>query len=837
MKTSWKLYLAFFALITSSSFAQEWTYVSNTGTTFILYGMSFPPGQSQVGYACGMQYTYDADGVIVKTTDGGNNWTQIWPSSGTIDGLQAIWFTSVDVGYACGWNNYFIKTTDGGSSWSSVSAGTGVWYYRDVEFRDANNGIAIAVMNNTGDQAAFITSNGGSSWVPSTSGLATADVMGISYASQNTVFGVGTSGNVYRSLDGGHNWTVHSTLPAMLLGVDFSDVNFGVVGAEEKIFATNNGGSTWTTYTTGYENFYATAAFTDGTAYVGGTDENIYLTTNYGQSFTMHFNGGGSSTLYRIRFTDGGTGFACGSQGRIMKYQPPLEADFIADQTSVCTGSTVQFTDLSAGSIDSWSWSFEGGTPPVSTVPNPSVIYNTPGTFDVELTVTSGSYNSTELKTDYITAYTGVGQPDMPAGPDEVCGSYSYEYTTQSVQYATSYDWQISPASAGTVTGTGLTGTFNASNTWSGTYTVKVRAMSACGPGPWSPDFTGTLYHDPILFTLLGDGAYCEGGSGAEISLDGSETGVSYELFMDNVTTGTIVAGTGAPFSFGVFSETGLYTATGFTDHCEETMVGQIYVHVQPLPGQPGQPQGPDEVCTGGASDYSTSGATNADEYIWTLDPTEAGVISPSGSVCSITWSDNYNGPASLTVTAANECGSGIPSEGMGVTVYPAPQPEIAGETLVCNEDEAIYSTQELPGSSYDWEVTGGILASGAGTDQIAVLWGSPGPGSVSLEVTSAEGCTGTAEYLSVTIDDCTGIEEGSAVAFSLFPNPALDVIHITGFENAGLRIYDILGNEVLAFSAISDRADISIASLAKGVYIVKINCKEHYSVRRLIKK
>ena len=79
-------------LVAWKSNSQSWTYVTPTGTTFILYGMSFPPGQNMIGYACGMQYTYDADGVIVKTTDGGNSWSQIWPASGTIDGLQGIWF-------------------------------------------------------------------------------------------------------------------------------------------------------------------------------------------------------------------------------------------------------------------------------------------------------------------------------------------------------------------------------------------------------------------------------------------------------------------------------------------------------------------------------------------------------------------------------------------------------------------------------------------------------------------------------------------------------------------------------------------------------------------------
>ncbi len=408
--------LAAMMLLAGKSFSQEWTYISNTGTSFILYGMSFPPGQSTIGYACGMQYTYDAPGVIVKTTDGGDTWTQIWPASGSIDGLQGIWFVSDLVGFAAGWNNYFIKTTDGGASWTPINTGADVWYYVDVEFWDSNNGVAAASMNNTA-QAVFITDDGGDTWVPATSGVETNEIMGLSYADANTIFAVGTGAHVFKSTDGGHNWTTIATLPALLFGVDFADANFGVVGGEEQMFTTNDGGQNWTTFNTGYENFYATKAFSNGTGYVGGTDENIYITSDYGQSWSMNFNGPGSSSLYRLRFTDDGTGFACGSQGTIMKYQAPLTADFTANPTTVCSGSTVNFTDNSTGSIDSWAWTFEGGNPPSSNDQNPVITYSAPGSYDVQLTVTSGSNNSTELKSNYITVIELAGQALTPSGP------------------------------------------------------------------------------------------------------------------------------------------------------------------------------------------------------------------------------------------------------------------------------------------------------------------------------------------------------------------------------------------------------------------------------------
>ncbi|MEZ4889643.1 MAG: M43 family zinc metalloprotease [Crocinitomicaceae bacterium] len=83
---------------------------------------------------------------------------------------------------------------------------------------------------------------------------------------------------------------------------------------------------------------------------------------------------------------------------------PPLcKADFSADKRVVCVGQTVNFTDMSYNlPVASWSWQFQGGTPATSTDQNPSVVYNTPGVYNVTLTATRGGSNPSETKTGYI---------------------------------------------------------------------------------------------------------------------------------------------------------------------------------------------------------------------------------------------------------------------------------------------------------------------------------------------------------------------------------------------------------------------------------------------------
>ncbi|MCB9034580.1 MAG: PKD domain-containing protein [Chitinophagales bacterium] len=80
---------------------------------------------------------------------------------------------------------------------------------------------------------------------------------------------------------------------------------------------------------------------------------------------------------------------------------PPV-ADFSASQTNINTGSSIGFTDLSSGSPTSWSWTFQGGTPATSTAQNPTVQYNTAGTYTVTLTATNANGSNTKTKTAYI---------------------------------------------------------------------------------------------------------------------------------------------------------------------------------------------------------------------------------------------------------------------------------------------------------------------------------------------------------------------------------------------------------------------------------------------------
>jgi len=432
--------VALLIIFVGNLYSQTWEEVSSS-TSFILYGMSFPPEQNDIGYAAGMQYTSSSPGVIVKTEDGGQTWSTILPVMGEIDGLETICFTSATTGYAGGWNGYFIKTTNGGASWSALTVGSNIWYYNCIVFWDENHGL-VSARNNDGLTEVYVTDDAGANWTTVTG--FDQIIFEIAYASADVLFATGNAGLIIKSSDGGLNWSSVYQAVGLTFGVSFANENFGVVGGEDgKIFSTTDGGTTWNDdFATGYENFWAVKAFTGDSAYVGGTDENIYKTTNGGQTWSMEYNGTGSSTLYQIAKTPDNTVLACGSQGKMLRRTAPviqLVADFTASPTELCAGGEVEFTDLSTGGATSWYWEFDGGTPETSTEQNPAVVYASEGNFDVSLTVSDGVNEMTEIKTDYISVLA-LPTPEI-IGDDLVCINQVSVYSIPE-NIGNTYEWE-----------------------------------------------------------------------------------------------------------------------------------------------------------------------------------------------------------------------------------------------------------------------------------------------------------------------------------------------------------------------------------------------------------
>jgi PKD repeat protein len=89
---------------------------------------------------------------------------------------------------------------------------------------------------------------------------------------------------------------------------------------------------------------------------------------------------------------------------------PPL-ANFAANDQAICIGSNVNYTDASTNGPTSWDWSFPGGSPSSSALQNPTITYNSLGTYDAQLIATNSDGSDTVLFTNYITVSTPPAIP------------------------------------------------------------------------------------------------------------------------------------------------------------------------------------------------------------------------------------------------------------------------------------------------------------------------------------------------------------------------------------------------------------------------------------------
>ncbi|MDT8393912.1 MAG: T9SS type A sorting domain-containing protein [Bacteroidales bacterium] len=444
-----------------------------------------------------------------------------------------------------------------------------------------------------------------------------------------------------------------------------------------------------------------------------------------------------------------------------------------------------------------------------------------------------GSIIDTLLMEDYIEAITTPVQANTPSGPADLCGGYSgYTYTTNTVANATTYTWAIDPASAGTVTANGTSATVDIDPAYSGNLDVKVRADNQCGNGLWSQAFAATVFSTPAQYWISDGAAYCAGTQGVEVTLDGSEQGVDYELILDGAGTGNIMAGTGDLLNFGYRTDEGIYTITGYTGYCEAVMYGNAYIHEIDIPGAAAAPEGDDLVCPGEESAYTSSGAAGASQYVWSLTPAEAGTITGNSTEAVVLWSDTYEGPASIHVYGTNDCGDGPVSDALEINVNTSPQPVIEGDDLVCeNTAGYVYSSEDHAQASYNWLVDGGTITSGQGTHQITVTWGDMGTAYVNLSEVSAADCEGIAAEFVVNVDDCVGIEEQFMSNISLYPNPAGETLNIEFYSRQSaqlsVQVLNRLGQMVMSNSeyiaAGNNNISLNTSSLNNGYYTIKL--------------
>ncbi|MBR4392373.1 MAG: PKD domain-containing protein, partial [Bacteroidales bacterium] len=144
------------------------------------------------------------------------------------------------------------------------------------------------------------------------------------------------------------------------------------------------------------------------------------------------------SQSVQVTVTDGGR------QDLTIYLEPNLnlDADFTASTTNASLGQSISFTDASDGMVSSWSWTFEGATPSTSTEQNPTgITYNTPGDYDVTLTVTGPTgHTDTKTKENYIHVTESIL---MQNGSVTTCSGLFYDSEGANSNYGDNLDYTM----------------------------------------------------------------------------------------------------------------------------------------------------------------------------------------------------------------------------------------------------------------------------------------------------------------------------------------------------------------------------------------------------------
>lgn len=224
-------------------------------------------------------------------------------------------------------------------------------------------------------------------------------------------------------------------------------------------------------------------------------------------------------------------------------YNQNLLIDFISDKSQPCPGDTVHFLFTANIPPTSFQWNFPGGTPETSSSAQPSVVYQSPGNYDVSLTVWYNTASHTISKNHWIVVLSLPEKPVIPSGPVTLCQSdTSSEYVIDAVPRADLIEWNLHPANAGTLQSEDTLLRIIWNSSFYDTAYLKARGMNTCGYGDWSDELiisrkkclpadlpTGWAYH----FTEIIDSVMIPSTSTVRFYgnalTDGSWIGVFYE--------------------------------------------------------------------------------------------------------------------------------------------------------------------------------------------------------------------------------------------------------------------------------------------------------------------
>ncbi len=447
-------------------------------------------------------------------------------------------------------------------------------------------------------------------------------------------------------------------------------------------------------------------------------------------SYTWSYSGGGSptGTGTSVTFSPTSSGTlsvvannTCGSSSQrtlsITVGQALAQPGPISGNTTVCQGSSQNYSISSVTGATSYSWSYSGGGNPSGSGTSITFSPTSSGTLSV---VANGSCGSSTPRTISITVSPVPTQPGSISGATTVCQGTSQGYSIASVSGATSYTWAYS--GGGSPGGSGTSVTF--SPTTSGT--LSVTANNACGISS-QRTLSITVTQTPAQpGSISGNTTACQGAS--EVYSIGAVSGATSYTW----TLPSGWSGNSSTTSINVIpGNSGGSISVIANNSCGSSSPRSLNVTSVQIPSVSVNPPNV-SICLGGngVQLQATAGAQN---YSWTpalgLSSTNGQTVTANPATTTtytvLATSGNCSSSATSTVTVSSQ-----------ITASISPS-----NPIICASDPVTLTSS--PGTSYGWSGPVGFTAS---TQSITVST----PGYYNVVVTNPGGCNGSASATSI---------------------------------------------------------------------------------------
>ncbi len=406
-------------------------------------------------------------------------------------------------------------------------------------------------------------------------------------------------------------------------------------------------------------------------------------------------------------------------------------ANFTAANTTGCGPLTVQFTSTSSANAQTFNWQFPGGTPGSSTLPNPTVVYNTAGTYSATLTASNAAGSNTSTQTSLVVVNPGP----TAAFSSTVAGTIA-SFTNTSTN-STTYSWNFGDNTTATTAAPSHTYTVD------GSYTVVLTATNNCG--------TSTATHTVVIATAptANFTAANTTGCGPLTVQFTSTSSANTQTFNWQFPGGTPNTSTVANPTV-IYNTTGTYSATLTASNVagSNTSTQTSLIVVNPNPAAAFS-----STVVGTTASF-TNTSTNSTTYSWNFgDNTTATTATPSHTYMA---DSNYT----VVLTATNSCGTSTATHTVVIATAPTAN-FTAATTSACGPLTMQFtSASSANAQTFNWQFPGAIPSSSTVANPI-VVYNTPGTYPVTLTVTNTVGSS------SMTLADLVVINAGPNAAFS----------------------------------------------------------------------